>query len=48
MEFNWNFQRGVGVLIKYSFHGEGMDIFWDYVFRNKSYLKIVSYRGNKS
>ena len=30
MELNWKFQRGVGVLEKNPFHGEGMDIFWNY------------------
>ena len=29
LKLNWNFQRGGEVLEKKSFHGGGMDIFWN-------------------
>ena len=34
MKLNWNFQRGGG-LRKKPFHGEGMDIFWNYTLVKK-------------
>jgi len=30
MKLNWNFQRGGKVIEKNPFHGEGMEIFWNY------------------
>jgi len=33
MKLNWNFQRGGEVLEKNSFHGEGTDIFWNYMYK---------------